>query len=221
MKKLLLSLCLLFALTLSSEAQVRPPHRYRHHPRRTVVQPRERHEPRHYYPIGEFRFHAYGDLGYGDFGAILMHDIPYHFSVGGMAEYQVGHFTSLGIGAEYFSTYGDDCRLFRNMQETYLHAVPVYANLKLSLPKTPISPFIEGRVGYTVPAGTVTCNDHDGVHHYMSTGLFTGGDVGLKIYRANISCGVAVIDVVDSDLGVSNGRKDVITDYYVRLSIMF
>ena len=221
MKKLLLSLCLLFALTLSSEAQVRPPHRYRHHPRRTVVQPRERHEPRHYNPIGEFRFHVYGDLGYGDFGAILMHDIPYHFSVGGMAEYQVGHFTSLGIGAEYFSTYGEDCRLFRNMQETYLHAVPVYANLKLSLPNTPISPFIEGRVGYTVPAGTVTCNDPDGVHHYMSTGLFTGGDVGLKIYRANLSCGVAVIDVVDSDLGISYGRKDVITDYYVRLSITF
>jgi hypothetical protein len=89
------------------------------------------------------------------------------------------------------------------------------------LPNTPISPFIEGRVGYTVPAGTVTCNDHDGVHHYMSTGLFTGGDVGLKIYRANLSCGVAVIDVVDSDLGISYGRKDVITDYYVRLSITF
>ena len=56
MKKLLLSLCLLFALSISSEAQYRPPHhRYRHHPRRTVVQPREIHETRHYNPIGELR----------------------------------------------------------------------------------------------------------------------------------------------------------------------
>ena len=84
-----------------------------------------------------------------------------------------------------------------------------------------ISPFIEGRIGYTVPLGSVTCEGQDGIHRYKSMGLFTGGAVGIKIYRAYISCGVSAIDVVDSQLGFNGGRKDVITDYYVRLSYAF
>jgi hypothetical protein len=223
MKKLLLSLCLLFALSISSEAQIRPPRpHHRHHPKRTVVQPRQRHSPdRTYNPIREYRFQVFGELGSNDFGAVFMHEIPYHFSVGGMAEYQVGHVTSIGVGAEYYSSYGEHCHLFNNMQETYIHTLPIYANLKLTLPHAPISPFVEGRIGYSVPLGEVTCNDPEGVHHYKSTGMYTGGAVGIKIYRTQLSFGMSAIDVVDSDLGFNGGRKDVITDYYVRLSFAF
>ena len=223
MKKLLLSLCLLFALSISSEAQIRPPRpHHRHHPKRTVVQPRQRHSPdRTYNPIGEYRFHVFGELGSNDFGAVFMHEIPYHFSVGGMAEYQVGHVTSIGVGAEYYSSYGEHCHLFNNMQETYIHTLPIYANLKLTVPHAPISPFVEGRIGYSVPLGEVTCNDPEGVHHYKSTGMFTSGAVGIKIYRTQLSFGMSAIDVVDSDLGFNGGRKDVITDDYVRLSFAF
>ena len=223
MKKLLLSICLFMTVSLMAEAQVRPPRpRYRHHTRRTVMQPRQRYaSDRIYSPMGEFRFHVYGELGSNDFGAIFMHEIPYHFSVGGMAEYQVGHITSLGIGTEYYSSYGEHCRLFENMQQTYIHTVPIYANLKLTLPNTPISPFVEGRIGYSVPLGEVTYEDFDGVHHYKSTGLYTGGAVGLKIYRTYLSFGVSAIDVVDADLGFNGGRQDVITDYYLRLSYAF
>ncbi|MBO7616584.1 MAG: hypothetical protein J6T22_05205 [Bacteroidales bacterium] len=223
MKKLLLSLCLLFALSISSEAQIRPPRpHHRHHPKRTVVQPRQRHSPdRTYNPIGEYRFHVFGELGSNDFGAVFMHEIPYHFSVGGMAEYQVGHVTSIGVGAEYYSSYGEHCHLFNNMQETYIHTLPIYANLKLTLPHVPISPFVEGRIGYSVPLGEVTCNDPEGVHHYKSTGMYTGGAVGIKIYHTQLSFGMSAIDIVDSDLGFNGGRKDVITDYYVRLSFAF
>ena len=223
MKKLLLSLCLLFALSISSEAQIRPPRPHHpHHPKRTVVQPRQRHSPdRTYNPIGEYRFQVFGELGSNDFGAVFMHEIPYHFSVGGMAEYQVGHVTSIGVGAEYYSSYGEHCHLFNNMQETYIHTLPIYANLKLTVPHAPISPFVEGRIGYSVPLGEVTCNDPEGVHHYKSTGMFTSGAVGIKIYRTQLSFGMSAIDVVDSDLGFNGGRKDVITDYYVRLSFAF
>ena len=223
MKKLLLSLCLLFALSISSEAQIRPPRpHHRHHPKRTVVQPRQRHSPdRTYNPIGEYRFQVFGELGSNDFGAVFMHEIPYHFSVGGMAEYQVGHVTSIGVGAEYYSSYGEHCHLFNNMQETYIHTLPIYANLKLTVPHAPISPFVEGRIGYSVPLGEVTCNDPEGVHHYKSTGMFTSGAVGIKIYRTQLSFGMSAIDVVDSDLGFNGGRKDVITDYYVRFSFAF
>lgn len=222
MKKILLALCLLFVWSISAEAQIRPPHpHHRHHPKRTVVQPRERQAPRLYNPNGEFRFHVYGELGNDDFSAIIMHEIPYHFSVGGLAEYQVGYLTSIGIGAEYYSSYGEHCDLFRNMQETYINTLPIYANLKLTLPNMPISPFIEGRIGYSVPLGRVTCNDPEGVHHYQSMGLYTGGAVGLKIYRTYLSFGMSTIDVVDADFGLIGPRKDVITDYYVRLSFAF
>ena len=223
MKKILLSLCLLFVLSISSEAQIRPPRpHHRHHPKRTVVQPRYRQMPdRTYSPIGEFRFNVFGELGSNDFGAVFMHEIPYHFSVGGLAEYQIGHITSFGIGAEYYSSYGEHCRLFKNMQETYIHTLPIYANLKFTLPNAPISPFIEGRIGYSMPLGKVTCNDMDGVHYYKSMGLYTGGAVGIKIYRTQISFGMSAIDVVDADQGFNGGRQDVITDYYVRLSFAF
>ena len=222
MKKTLLALCLLFVVSISAEAQIRPPHpRFRHHPRRAVVQPRERQVPRLYDPVGDFRFHVYGELGSDDFGAIFMHEIPYHFAIGGMAEYQIGHFTSIGLGAEFLSSYGEHCDLFYNMQETYIHTLPIYANLKLTLPNAPISPFIEGRIGYSAPLGGVTCNDPEGVHHYQSTGLYTGGAVGLKIYRTNLSIGMSTIDVVNADQGLIGPRMDVITDYYVRLSFAF
>ena len=150
-----------------------------------------------------------------------MHEIPYHFSIGGMAEYQVGCLASIGVGAEYYATYGEHCDLFQNMQETYIHTLPIYANLKLALPNTPISPFVEGRIGYSLPLGGVTCNDPGGVHHYQSMGLYTGGAVGLKIYRTYLSFGMAAIDVVDADQGQYGPRMDVITDYYVRLSFTF
>ena len=148
MKKILLSFCLLIVLSISAEAQMRPPRpRYRHHSPKRTVQPPQRHAPdRTYCPVGEFRFHVFGELGSNDFGAVFMHEIPYHFSVGGLAEYQVGHITSFGIGAEYYSSYGEHCQLFNYMQETYIHTLPIYANLKLALPNAPISPFVEGRI---------------------------------------------------------------------------
>lgn len=223
MKKTLLFLSLLLVLSISAEAQIRPtrPH-HRHHPRRTMAPPpQERHAPRLFDPVGELRIHLYGELGSNDFGAIFAHEIPYHFSVGGMAEYQIGHLTSIGIGTEYYSSYGEHCELFHNMQETYIHTLPIYANIKLTLPDAHISPFIEGRIGYSVPLGGVTCNDPDGVHHYQSMGLYTGGAVGLKIHRTYLSLGMSTIDVVDADFGPIGPRADVITDYYVRLSYAF
>lgn len=222
MKKYLLSLCLLLALTFTAEAQIRPPkprHRLPH--KRTLVKHAPPKVPCVYTPRGEFRFHAIGDIGLWDLGTIFMHEIPYHFSVGGMAECQIGNITSIGLGAEYYSSYGQHCRLFENMQETYIHTVPVYASLKFTLPYVPVSPFIEGRIGYSIPAGKITCLDPSGEHHYISTGLYTAGGVGLKIYRVYLSCGVSVIDVVDSALGFNGGRKDVVTDYYARLSFAF
>lgn len=220
MKKFMISLCLILAVAFTAEAQIRrPAPRYRQPIRKSMPMRQARdYRTYNYNPIGDVRFHVIGDLGVSDFGAIIRHEIPYHFSVGGMVDYQVGHMTSIGLGAEYYSTYGEHCYLFENMQETYIHTIPIYANLRLALPNTPVSPFIEGRLGYSLPAGKVTCLDQSGNHQYVSTGLYTAGAIGIKIYRTYLSWGVSVIDVVDSALGFSNGRADVITDYYIRLS---
>ena len=224
MKKTMLFLCLALVLAISAQAQPRGPHPRKPYPlpKKTMPRPRQRVEPANLYnPIGEFRVHVIADLGCRDLGAILRHNIPYHFSVGAMGEYQIGHITSVGLGAEFLSSYGERCRLFYNMQETYIHTIPVYANLKFGLPHAAISPFIEGRIGYSLPAGRVTCLDPNGTKHYKSTGLYTGGAIGLKIHRAYLSYGISVIDVVDGDLGLKEGRKDVITDHYIRLSVAF
>lgn len=220
MKKTVLALCLLIALSITAQAQ-RPHPRYRHNPPRAVEQPYDRHAPRFFNPYANIHFNIYGELGHGDFGAIFRHEIPYHFAIGGMAEYQFCHFTSIGIGAEFLSSYGQHCSLFHNMQETYIHALPIYANLRLTIPHAPVSPFIEGRVGYAIPLGRVSCADPDGVHHYKAMGLYTGAAIGLKIYRVYLSWGISVFDVADADYGAVGPRMDVIKDYYIRVAYAF
>ena len=217
MKKTVLALCLLITLSITAEAQ-RPHPRHRHYPPRAVEQPYERHAPRFFNPYEDLRFHVYGELGHGDFGAIFRHEIPYHFTIGGMAEYQLGRITGVGLGAEFLSSYGQHCSLFHNMQETYIHALPIYANLRFSIPNTPVSPFIEGRIGYAIPLGRVTCTNPEGMRHYKAMGLYTGAAIGLKIHRVYLSWGVSVFDVADADYGAVGPRMDVITDYYVRVS---
>lgn len=221
MKRLLLSLALLLSLTINMNAQA--PHRrapYRHAPVREY-----QHRPyrqAHVFDehMGEVRFHVYGDLGTEDLSAIFFHEIPYHFTVGGMVEYQPGHALSLGVGAEYYTSYGEDCYLLRNMHDTYIHTLPIYANLRLSVPSGPIRPFVEGRIGYSAPMGEVSCADADGVHYFMSTGLYTGAAMGIDIYGLNLSFGVSAIDVVSSPRNTYYDRE-VITDFYFRLGYAF
>ena len=220
MKKTLSALCLLVVLSLSAAAQDYHP-RHRYQPRRAEMRAYERPAPRFFNPYGELRFLVFGELGRTDLGAIFRHEVPYHFAIGGLAEYQVGRITSIGVGAEFYSSYGQHCNLFHNMQETYIHTLPLYANVRLALPNAPVSPFIEGRIGYSLPLGRVTCNDPEGVHHYRSSGLYTGGAVGLKIYRTYLSFGLSTIDVVDADFGFIGPKIDAITDYYVRVSFAF
>lgn len=218
MKKLLLSLALLLSLTINMNAQA--PHRRapsREYQHRSYRQVRPSPMPSN---IGEFRFHVYGDLGVEDFSALFFHEIPYHFTVGGMAEYQVGHALSLGVGAEFYSSYGEDCYLLRNMYDTYIHTLPIYANLRLSVPSGPVRPYVEGRIGYSAPLGEVSCADPNGVHYFMSTGLYTGAAMGIDICGLNLSLGVSAIDVVNSPNNAYY-EKDVITDVYFRLGYAF
>lgn len=223
MKKFMISLCLILAIAFSAEAQIRRPMpHHRRPPRREMPAPHERMQPNHANLWrNELCFHVIGELGARDLGALFRHDMPYHFSAGGMLEYRFGHFTSIGLGVEYYATYGAKCPALNNMQEAYINTLPIYANLRFSMHDAPIFPFIEGRIGYSAPLSEVTCNDHGGVNHYKSAGLYTGLGVGIKIYNFNLSWGFSVIDLVNNNQGYLGFRQDIITDYYARLSIAF
>lgn len=215
MKKLLLSLALLLSLTINMNAQAPHHHApYRHAPAREY-----QHRPyRQVRPapmpsnMGDFRFHVIGELGAGDFGGLFWHRAPVHFAVGAMAEYQVGHVTSLGLGAEFYSTY------YRNPGFgycDYLRSVPIYGNLRFSVPCGPVRPFVEGRVGYAVPLSSFAYGNQE----FRSGGLFTGGAVGLTIYNLNLSFGISAVDVMDYT--PSYYVKDVVVDYSFRISYAF
>ena len=218
MKKLLLSLALFLSLTINMNAQA--PHRHRYY---TQAPAREyQHRPyrlNHSTPIpstrGDFRMHVLADMGTCDFSGFFLHEAPKHFTIGAMAEYQVGHVTSLGLGAEFYNTYyavGQSSGYYRS---DYLRALPVYGNLRFSVPCGPVRPFVEGRVGYAQPLNTFVV----GNGQFRSGGLYTGGAVGLDIFNLNLSFGISAIDIIKSLPGCY--VSDVCVDYYFRISYAF
>lgn len=215
MKKLLLSLALFLSLTINTNAQT--PHRHRYH--RQVPAREYQHRPYRqtrveHYPstMGDFRLHVIGDIGTCDFGGLFWHRLPVHYTVGAMAEYQVGHATSLGLGAEFYSTY------YRNPYygyRDYLRSVPIYGNLRFSALCGPVRPFVEGRVGYALPLSSFAYGNQE----LRSGGLYTGGAVGLTIYGLNLSFGISAVDVMS--YMPNYYVKDVIVDYSFRVSYAF
>ena len=215
MKKLLLSLALLLSLTINMNAQAPYRHRryrevpareYRHRPYRQV---RTEQVPS---TMGDFRFHILADLGTCDFGGLFWHRIPVHYTVGAMAEYQVGHVTSIGMGAEFYSTF------YRNpyyAYRDYLRSVPLYGNLRFSVPCGPVRPFVEGRVGYAIPLNRYAYGNQE----FRSGGLYTGGAVGMTIYGLNLSFGISAVDVVNYMPNYYS--KGVVVDYSFRISFAF
>ncbi|MBR6878006.1 MAG: hypothetical protein IKM95_01310 [Bacteroidales bacterium] len=216
MKKLLLSLGLILAITLSANAQrhhrtVR--HRVTHEYTTTSHQAPRRHAPERYSDnLGELRMHVAGELGITDIGGIFMHEYPYHFSIGAMAEAQVGRALSLGLGAEYYGTRS----IYPNQADKpYLSSVPIYANARLSTLGWGAKFFVEARAGYAIPVGSVNV----GGTNYAAKGFFTGAGIGFSCFGSNISIGVNALDVNN---GYSQSHyhtsSDIVTDVYLRYS---
>lgn len=222
MKKLLLSLGLILAITLSANAQPgRRVHRHYGH----VPAPRPRYEaPLPFYDdIGQLRFHVAGELGINDLSGIFFHEYPYHFSAGGMLEVQTGRLLSLGLGAEYYATHNISFNNMQSMDRPYFTSLPVYANLRLSTPGNVAKFFVEVRAGYAFPLNYVTIGNSYGA--YETRGFFTGGGIGFGCYGNNISIGMNAIDVnkyngpvLHDGQGVGHGGRNIITDFYLRYS---
>lgn len=203
MKKIVISFILILAVVFSAGAQ--PHHR-----------PHPRHEDRPFAPAPEVRLHIAGELGIDDPAAIFWHNPPRHYSIGAMAELQVGRRLSLGVGAEY---YGTQSRRSNNYL-TYYNSVPVYGNIRLSSAGHGAKLFAEVRAGYAIPVNVVGVGSP--TTYYETRGLFTGGGIGLSCYGNSISIGVNAIDVANHNgfvlMNGGPGSAHVITDFYLRYS---
>lgn len=206
MKKLILSLTLILAVSLTAMAQ----------PGRTVR--------KYYYDnIGELRLHAIGELGFTDLGGIFFHEYPYHYSAGGMLEVQTGRLLSLGLGAEYYGTRNIDYSSMNDMDQPYFQSLPVYANVRLSTAGYGTQFFVEARAGYAFAMNTVGVGRP--ATYYETQGLFTGGGIGFSCYGNHISVGMNAIDISNNKgvvlLDSYYGEPGIITDFYIRYSYSF
>lgn len=226
MKKLLLSLGLILVIVVSANAQ--PGRRVRRHVARKPYHhaPAPRPRPnndvtaRYYDPIGEVRLHIGGELGITDLGGLFMHEYPYHFSGGLMAEVQTGRWLSLGLGADYYATRNINRHDIQNMDRPYFTSLPVYGNVRLTTPGHGIQLFVEARAGYAIPLNAVTLSNP--FRTYETRGLFTGGGIGLKGFGNCLSIGINAIDI-NNYKGFSlqsngYGNHNIITDFYIRYS---
>lgn len=207
MKKLLLSIGLLFAITLSASAQFGP------NAHNVPIY-------RHFNNTGELRLHVAGELGFADIGGIFIHEMPYHYSVGGMIEYQTARRFSIGLGTEFYGFRHIDYTEISNGR--FLNCVPVYANARVnSTGRTRF--FAEAKLGYAIPTNRVYLNNIQG--NVAAQGFYTGAAIGLMFSGNNISVGFNSLDICNVDthepVYYSNNRKMIATDFYIRYSYAF
>ena len=228
MKKALLFLVLTLAVALSANAQRHTVTRtYKSkHTYTTTTRPRPAprprtwfHRPERYHDnIGEVRLHLGGELGFTDIGGLFMHELPYHYGIGAMAEVQTGRLLSLGVGADYYGSRNMDLGNYH--YDTYLNCVPVYANIRLSTPGHTTRLFVEGKAGYAIPLNSVELT-HPYRGEVVAQGFYTGAGIGLSFFGNNISMGFNSIDLHDTGkIHLLNGETadGMFTDFYLKYS---
>lgn len=226
MKKLLLSLVLILAVTFTANAQrhvVKRTYKTKH----TYTSPAPKPLPRqaydrYYNTVGELRLHVVGELGFLDIGGFFMHRLPRHYSAGAMAEFQAGRIVSLGLGAEF---YGSRFGGYYPYNGDYLNCVPVYGMVRLSTPTHRSKLFVEGKVGYAIPVNQVYASNPGRM--IVAQGFYTSAGVGVSFYGNSLSVGFNSIDrrtAAPNQIILLNGysaREGMFTDFYLRYSYAF
>ena len=213
MKKILFSIGFILAIILSANAQ--PGHRAHRRP-----------QPRIGDNIGEVRLHVAGEIGFADIGGLFMHESPYHYSVGGMVEFQTARCLSLGLGAEYYGIRHINEKLFSPSK--YLNCVPVYGNVRVNTSGF-TKLFVDVQMGYAIPANQINFNQSSGTvvvqTPIQAKGFYSGAAVGINFYGNNISVGFHSVDITNAEtnqpLYSGNNRKLLATDFYLRYSYAF
>ena len=155
------------------------------------IPPIQRENP--YRPKNKFTLRVGGEIDPYSLGDLPFPPVSTHFALGLTLDYHFTENLSVGLGAEGFgvSTYGS---FYANLSPT-LYAIPVFADIKLNFwGKKNYSPFVEARLGYSIPLNKVTIeypeNGSSVSVDYVISGPYVGLGLGCSMKRSNLSAGV-------------------------------
>ncbi len=168
-----------------------------------------------YRPKHKFTLRVGGETDPYDWSGLPFLPITSHFALGFTLDYHFTENFSMGLGAEWFgvTTY----RSFYSSYQERLHAIPVYADLKLNFwGKKYYSPFLEARLGYSIPLNKVTQYypmNNAGVYvDYILSGPYLALGLGCSMKHSNLSAGM-----VYSHASAPGRFKKSFNTYYLNL----
>ena len=168
-----------------------------------------------YRPKHKFTLRVAGETDPYDWSGLPFLPITSHFALGFTLDYHFTENFSMGLGAEWFgvTTY----RSFYSSYQDRLHAIPVYADLKLNFwGKKNYSPFLEARLGYSIPLNKVTQYypmNNAGVYvDYILSGPYLALGLGCSMKHSNLSAGM-----VYSHASAPGRFKESFNTYYLNL----
>lgn len=168
-----------------------------------------------YRPKHKFTLRVGGETDPYDWSGLPFPPITSHFALGFTLDYHFTENFSMGLGAEWFgvTTY----RSFYSSYQDRLHAIPVYADLKLNFwGKKNYSPFLEARLGYSIPLNKVTQYypmNNAGVYvDYILSGPYLALGLGCSMKHSNLSAGM-----VYSHASAPGRFKESFNTYYLNL----
>ena len=168
-----------------------------------------------YRPKHKFTLRVGGETDPYDWSGLPFPPITSHFALGFTLDYHFTENFSMGLGAEWFgvTTY----RSFYSSYQDRLHAIPVYADLKLNFwGKKNYSPFLEARLGYSIPLNKVTQyypTNNAGVYvDYILSGPYLALGLGCSMKHSNLSAGM-----VYSHASAPGRFKESFNTYYLNL----
>lgn len=146
-----------------------------------------------YRPKHKFTLRVGGEIDPYDWSSLPFPPIKSHFALGFTVDYHFTENFSMGLGAEWFGVSTYNC--FYSSYQKRLHAIPVYVDLKLNfLGKKNYSPFLEARLGYSIPLNKVTeyypMNDAGVYVDYILSGPYLSFGLGCSMKHSNLSAGV-------------------------------
>lgn len=168
----------------------------------------------------------------GEIAPIGMKSFPYppitpHFALGFTFDYHFSEYFSMGLGAEWFGV-----SKYHGSYYDYLHAIPVYADLKVNIwGKKNYSPFLEAKLGYSIPLNKVTefypTNGSGFYSVYILSGPYLNLGLGCSMKHSNLSVGMVYSHASHPgklkesfDYGIDN-LLNWGTDFYIRYDYTF
>lgn len=180
-----------------------------------------------YRPKNKFTLRVGGEIARNSWRNFPYPPISPHFALGLAFDYHFTEYFSMGLGAEWFGV-----SKYHGSYHDYLHAIPVYADLKVNIwGKKNYSPFLEAKLGYSIPLNKVTefypTNGSGFYSVYILSGPYLNLGLGCSMKHSNLSAGMVYSHASHPgklkesfDYGIDN-LLNWGTDFYIRYDYTF